>query len=93
MSGWRSTWPPGPPPAGLLRIVNIVYVPGMEEIGINAARPKLGDIVDRARFNNIPTVITREGKPAAVVVSVEFFEHALNARPRPRIRDTEGDQS
>lgn len=73
-----------------------MYVPGMEEIGINAARPKLGDIVDRARMNNIPTVITREGKPAAVVVSVEFYEDAqklcglaIAAGTRPRIRDTE----
>jgi prevent-host-death family protein len=60
-----------------------------DEMSIEAARPKLGEIVDLARFNNIHTTITRQGKPAAVVVSVEFYEHAMNNRPRPRIRDTE----
>ncbi len=61
----------------------------MDEMSIEAARPKLGEIVDKARLADRPTRITREGKPAAVVVSVEFFEHALDNLARPRIRDTE----
>lgn len=45
----------------------------MEEISIEGARPKLGEIIDRARFAEQPTLITRQGKPAAVVVSAEWY--------------------
>lgn len=46
----------------------------MEEIGIDSARKDLGGIVDRARLKGEHTVITRAGKPAAVVVPVEWYE-------------------
>lgn len=46
----------------------------MEELSIERARQTLGEIVDRARFTGEPTRITRQGKPAAVVVSVEWYE-------------------
>jgi prevent-host-death family protein len=65
----------------------------MDEMSIEQARPKLGEIVDRARFNNIHTAITRQGKTAAVVVSVEFYEYALDACARPRMQDKEGERS
>lgn len=48
----------------------------MDEMSIEAARPKLGEIIDRARLAGEPTRITRVGKPAAVVVSVEWYEQA-----------------
>jgi len=48
----------------------------MDEESIERARLKLGEVVDRARFADQFTVITRQGKPAAVVVSVEWFEAA-----------------
>jgi len=41
----------------------------VDEISIEEARPKLGDIVDRARPAGQSTVITRHGKPAAVLMS------------------------
>ncbi len=45
----------------------------MESIGIEAARADLGGVVDRARLKQEPTLITRAGKPAAVVVSVDHM--------------------
>jgi prevent-host-death family protein len=48
----------------------------MEEIGIEQARLTLGEIVDRARLTNQPTRITRHGKPAVVVVGLQWFEQA-----------------
>jgi prevent-host-death family protein len=48
----------------------------MEQIGIEEARAQLGEIVDRARLVGQPTQITRTGKPAAVVVNVNWYEAA-----------------
>lgn len=48
-------------------------------MGIEQARNVLGEVVDRARFSDEFTVITRHGKPAAVVVSVEWLEEARAA--------------
>jgi prevent-host-death family protein len=48
----------------------------MDEMSIERARLKLGEIVDRARIAGQFTMITRQGKPAAVVVSVEWHEVA-----------------
>jgi prevent-host-death family protein len=47
----------------------------MDEASIEQARLKLGEIVDRARLADQFTVITRQGKPAAVVVSVDWYAH------------------
>lgn len=51
----------------------------MLTMGIEQARNALGELVDRARMTGEHTVITRNGKPAAVVVSVEFLEEARAA--------------
>jgi prevent-host-death family protein len=51
-----------------------VYGEGMEEIGLEQARTKLGELVDRARLAERPTRITRQGHPAAVVLSDRAFE-------------------
>lgn len=48
-------------------------------MSIEAARAKLGEIVDRARLAGQPTQITRQGKPAAVVVSAGWYAEALGA--------------
>ena len=45
----------------------------MEELGIEEARRKLGDIINRARIAGERTVITRNGTPAVVVVPVEWY--------------------
>lgn len=45
-------------------------------MGIEEARRALGDIVDRARLLAESTVITRQGKPAAVVVSIDWYQQA-----------------
>jgi prevent-host-death family protein len=46
----------------------------VDEMSIERARLKLGDVVDLARIAGQPTLITRQGKPAAVVVSVDWYE-------------------
>jgi prevent-host-death family protein len=42
----------------------------MKQVSIEKARPKLGDIVDRARLTGRATVITRHGEPAATVAPI-----------------------
>lgn len=48
----------------------------MEQVSLEEARRTLGEIVDRARLADQATLITRQGKPAAVVVNAEWFEDA-----------------
>jgi prevent-host-death family protein len=45
----------------------------MKELGVEEARRKLGDVVNRALIAGERTVITRNGTPAAVVVPVEWY--------------------
>lgn len=49
----------------------------MEQVSIEQARLKLGEIVDRARLADQVTLITRQGKPAAVVVNVDAYDQML----------------
>jgi prevent-host-death family protein len=42
----------------------------VETVQIEAARKMLGDLIDRARLTGEPAMITRYGKPAAVLVPV-----------------------
>ena len=51
----------------------------VQSASIETARASLGEVVDRARFSGEPTTVTRNGKPAAVVVSHEWFERATAA--------------
>ena len=48
----------------------------MRSVGIEEARRTIGDLVDRARLTGEPTMITRHGKPGAVLVAVEWFTAA-----------------
>ena len=50
----------------------------MDEVSLHRARDTIGEIVDRARLSGTPTMITRQGKAAAVVVSVPWYEDALS---------------
>jgi prevent-host-death family protein len=50
----------------------------MEKTGIEEARKALGEIVNRALFSDQPTLITRNGVPAAVVVSEAWYRAALD---------------
>jgi prevent-host-death family protein len=49
----------------------------MDELGIELARNQLGEIVDRARFTGEATLLTRKGKPAAVVVNADWYSAAM----------------
>ena len=50
----------------------------MDEIGIEQARNQLGEIADRARFTGHATLLTRKGKPAAVIVAADWYEAAIS---------------
>jgi prevent-host-death family protein len=52
----------------------------MRTVGIEEARNTLGDIVDRARLRHEPTVITRNGKAAAIIMNVDAQPPAGTAR-------------
>jgi prevent-host-death family protein len=43
---------------------------------LEQARGTLGDLIDRARLAGEPTMITRYGKPGAVVVSADWYQDA-----------------
>lgn len=45
----------------------------MESVNIEEARKTLGDLVDRARIAGTPTLIMRYNKPAAVLVSADWY--------------------
>lgn len=45
----------------------------MKEIGIEDARRQLGEIIDRARLAGEHAIVTRQGKPAAVVVGYDWL--------------------
>lgn len=59
----------------------------MDQVGIERARNLLGEIVDRARFTGQPTLLTRQGKPAAVVVNADWYESAISfiGQSRPNL--------
>ncbi len=48
----------------------------MRTASVEEARAGLGDLVDRARLAGEPTLITRYGRPAAVVVSEGWYRLA-----------------
>ena len=60
----------------------------MEELGIEDARRQLGEIVNRAHFAEQHTLITRQGKPVAVVVNADWYS-AASERPEDRQADAE----
>ena len=50
----------------------------MDTLSIEQARRQLGEVVDRARLMEQPTRITRQGKPAAVVVSPWWYAAVID---------------
>jgi prevent-host-death family protein len=48
----------------------------MRTTSLEEARAGLGELVDRARLVGEPTLITRYGRPAAVVVSEDWYKLA-----------------
>jgi prevent-host-death family protein len=48
----------------------------METVTLEEGRRTLGDLIDRARLAGEPTMITRYGKPGAVVVSADWYREA-----------------
>lgn len=67
----------------------------MQSVSIEEARRTLGDLVDRARLAGEPTMITRHGKPGAVVVSTDWYaeaEELLSAAGGPATAPERGQQ-
>ncbi len=50
-----------------------------EYVSIEQARPKLGELVDRARLAGDHLVIARNGRPAAVIVPLDWYDDAREA--------------
>lgn len=46
----------------------------IETLSIDAARPILGDLVNRADYTGTPTVLSRYGKAVAAIVSIRDLE-------------------
>ena len=48
----------------------------MRTVSVQEARAKLGDLVDIARLAGEPTLITKHGRPAAVLVGADWYQEA-----------------
>lgn len=53
----------------------------VETMSIDTARDVLGDLVARADYAGTPTIITRYGKDAAVVVGIKDFRRLSEQQP------------
>jgi len=49
----------------------------MDEVSIETARRTLGEIVDKARFLGEVTMVTRQGKPTAVIVGAGWVDEVM----------------
>jgi prevent-host-death family protein len=58
----------------------------VEAVGIEEARRTFGDLVDRARLAGEPSLITRHGKSAAVLVNVGGTEGPPKRSKPPSLR-------
>ena len=45
-----------------------------KELGITEAREKLSELVEQVQYQGATYIISRHGKPAAVVVPIEVYE-------------------
>jgi len=55
----------------------ICYIEDMSEPMIESmaeVRSHLADVIDRARRDETPTIITRRGRPEAVVIDIEEYQ-------------------
>jgi prevent-host-death family protein len=48
----------------------------MRTVSIEEGRRNLGELVDLARLAEEPTMVTRYNKPAAVIVSADWYQAA-----------------
>jgi prevent-host-death family protein len=54
-----------------------------ELMGVETARKKLGDRIDAARDDELHTVVTRHGQPAAVLVDMAWYVRARESLGDP----------
>jgi hypothetical protein len=57
-----------------LNVLNLMYSVGVREMGIQEARPVLGDLVRDAQRHGIETRLTRNGRPAAMITRLSDIE-------------------
>lgn len=55
----------------------------MEAFSVKEARARFGELIDRARTGGTPSLVTRYGNAAAVVVSPEWYEAHRGAGDDP----------
>jgi prevent-host-death family protein len=55
----------------------------MRSVNIEDARKTLGELVDRARIAGEPVLITRYNKPAAVLVSADWYGEVTGEPVQP----------
>ena len=65
----------GTPSAGLYA----ADVATTELMGVEEARKVLGDRIDKARDDELHTVVTRHGQPSAVLVDIAWYIRARDA--------------
>jgi len=46
-----------------------------KELGVTKAREQFGELVEQVQYQGDSIIINRNGKPAAVIVSLEIYEH------------------
>lgn len=46
----------------------------MDVRGMEETRTRLAEIIDRVQAENVPTLITRHGRPAAVIISISMWQ-------------------
>lgn len=76
--------------ANLCRLLFGTITSGMSTLPLTEVKAKLNELVDEAVTTHERVTITRRGKPAAVLISVEdleSMEETLYWQAQPRIRD------
>lgn len=51
-----------------------------KQMGVTEARVKFAELVDQVRYRGEAVTLLKSGKPAAVLVPVELYEHWKNSR-------------
>jgi prevent-host-death family protein len=66
-------------------IRDVVAADGIREVSLSLARPRLSDIVRGVAHTDQPVALLSHGQRYAVVVSMDFYERALEALGEQRV--------
>ena len=68
------------------RILQLMELNELYKVSAQEARVQLSDLINKAIYGRQPSLITRQGKPAAVLISFEqwqTFQQAQKSEPLP----------